>query len=212
MPHYNILIGVDQSYYNNWGINLLKSINHYNPWVSLHCHIVNPYEVQELSFVNYTYEKIFFENEDSRIGYLQAVRFLAVADKFSNNDFVITLDADSICTRSFTEEDFSVLFEHTTVLHHPKSPRWLACLVSFNDGDFRHEYATELRSIPVEEWQFGRDQKVLDDLDKKYQYRPLDQKWLSIGKNKINSVFLTLKGEQKETEKYLKNYKKSIID
>lgn len=211
MPRYNILIGVDRNYYNNWGINLLKSINYHNPWVSLHCHIVNPQDVQELSFVDYTYENISFETEDSKIGYLQAVRFLAVANKFTKDEFVITLDADSICTRAFTENDFSTLFEHTTVLRHPKSPRWLACLVSFNDSNFRHEYAAELRSIPVEEWQFGRDQKVLDDLDKKYQYRTLDRKWMSIGKNKNDSVFLTLKGEQKETEKYLKNYKKSII-
>ena len=211
MPRYNILIGVDQKYYNDWAITLLKSINYHNPWISLHCHIVNPQDVRELSFVDYTYENISFENKDSKIGYLQAVRFLAVADKFTKNDFVITLDADSICTQAFTEDDFSVLFNRTTVLQHPKSLRWLAGLVSFNDSNFKYDYAEELRSIPIEEWKFGRDQKVLDDLNKKYQYRTLDRKWMSIGKNKSNSIFLTLKGEQKETEKYLTGYKKLII-
>ena len=210
MPHYNILIGVDQKYYNDWGINLLKSIHYHNPWILLHCHIANPSDVDELPFVDYTYETIEFETEDSRLGYLQAVRFLAVADKFSNNELVITLDADTICTRSFTEQEFSTLFEYTTVLRHPKSPRWLACLVSFNESDFRYNYASELRSEPIEEWQFGRDQTVLKLLAEKYQYQPLDYSWLSIGKNKNNSVFLTLKGEQKETEKYLNLYKKLI--
>jgi len=206
MPQYNILIGVDQKYYDDWGINLLKSINRHNTWIALHCHIVNPLDVIELPFVNYTYETIDFENEDSRMGYLQAVRFLAVADKFSNNELVMTLDADTVCTKSFTEQEFSTLFEHTTVLQHPKQPRWLACLVSFDETDFRNEYAALLREIPVNEWKFGRDQDILAVLDKKYQFCAVDQQWRSIGKNKNNSVFLTLKGEQKTTEKYLNWY------
>jgi hypothetical protein len=208
MPHYNILIGVDQKYYNDWGINLLKSIHYHNPWILLHCHIVNPSDVDELSFVDYTYETIEFETEDSRLGYLQAVRFLAVADKFSNNELVITLDADSICSKSFTEQEFSTLFNHTTVLQHPKQSRWLAGLISFNKDNFRHDYAASLREMPINEWNFGRDQEVLAVLDKKYHYRVLDQKWISIGKNKNNSVFLTLKGEQKTTEKYLNIFNK----
>jgi hypothetical protein len=211
MLRYNILIGVDQKYYNDWGINLLKSINHHNPWVSLHCHIVNPADVVELPFVNYTYETIDFENEDSRIGYLQAVRFLAVAYKFSNNELVITLDADTICTKPFTEQEFSTLFDHTTVLQHPKQPRWLACLVSFDETDFRHEYATLLRELPIDEWKFGRDQDILATLDEKYQFRAVNQQWMSIGKNKNNSVFLTLKGEQKTTKKYLNWYSPYIL-
>jgi hypothetical protein len=206
MPRYNILIGVDQNYYDSWGINLLKSINYHNPWVSLHCHIVNPQDVQELSFVDYTYEYIKFVNEDSKIGYLQAVRFLAVADKFSKDEFVVTLDADTICTRSFSEKEFSKLFEETVVLRHPKSPRWLACLVSFNNSNFRYDYAAKLKSISVEEWKFGRDQDVLATLEEKYRYQQLDKSWMSIGKNKNNSVFLTLKGKQKDTEKYLSWY------
>ena len=211
MLQYNILIGVDQKYYNDWGINLLKSINYHNPWIALHCHIVNPLDVVELPFVDYTYETIDFNNEDSRIGYLQAVRFLAVADKLLNDELVITLDADTICTKSFTEQEFSTLFDHTTVLQHPKQPRWLACLVSFNETNFRHEYAALLRQLPVNEWKFGRDQDILAVLDKKYHYSAVDQQWMSIGKNKNNSVFLTLKGEQKTIEKYLKNYRNSII-
>jgi hypothetical protein len=211
MSCYNILIGVDQKYYNDWGINLLKSINHYNPWISLHCHIVNPLDAIELPFVDYTYETIDFKNEDSCIGYLQAVRFLAVADKFSNNELVITLDADTICTRLFTEQEFSTLFEHTTVLQHPKQLRWLACLVSFNQTDFRDEYAASLRELPINEWKFGRDQDILATLDEKYQFRAVDQQWISIGKNKNNSVFLTLKGEQKTTEKYLSWYNPYIL-
>ena len=210
MHLYNILIGVDQKYYTDWGENLLKSINYHNPWIALHCHIVNPHDFSPLPFVDYTFENRIFENDDSRIAYLQAVRFLKVADKFLKNEYVITLDADSVCTRAFGEEEFSDLFKHTTVLKHPKGTKWLACLVSFNSSEFRYDFANELKKEPVSEWKFGRDQHVLKSLNVKYNYHTLDPKWVSIGKNKQDSIFLTLKGEQKETEKYLDWYKKYI--
>ena len=38
----NILVGCDQTYYDEWAVPLLKSINKHNPWINLHCHIVNP--------------------------------------------------------------------------------------------------------------------------------------------------------------------------
>jgi lipopolysaccharide biosynthesis glycosyltransferase len=210
MPQYNILIGVDQKYYDDWGINLLKSINRHNTWIALHCHIVNPLDVVELPFVDYTYETIDFENEDSRIGYLQAVRFLAVADKFLNGELVITLDADTICTKTFTEKEFSTLFDYTTVLQHPKEARWLAGLVTFNEDEFRKEFAKELRSLPLEKWIWGRDQTILNSLADRFDFQKLNTSWLSIGKNKSDSVFLTLKGNQKETDKYLKVYRKYL--
>ena len=59
---YNILIGCDTIYYRDWGISLLASIQHYCPWINLHCHIVNPEEIDELPGVDYTYENIIFPN------------------------------------------------------------------------------------------------------------------------------------------------------
>ena len=44
----NILIGCDQSYYEQWAINLVKSIQHFNPFVQCHVHIVNPDNYQKL--------------------------------------------------------------------------------------------------------------------------------------------------------------------
>jgi len=99
MPLYNILIGCDQAYYDQWAVLLLSSIQRHNPWIQLHCHIVNPTKDNKLDNVDITSEQVNFVSDESKISYLQCVRFLAVADKFSKNERVITLDADSICTR-----------------------------------------------------------------------------------------------------------------
>jgi len=207
MHQYSILIGCDQSYYDNWGISLLQSIHYHNPWIKLRCHIVNPINAKELDFVLYTFENISFLNEESKISYLQSVRFLA-ASKISKEEFLIVIDTDTICTRSFTEDEFKTLFTKQHVMQHHKSSRWLACLVSFGNTDFRKRYAELLTSIPVKEWKWGRDQKILGKMSTDYNFSPVGQQWITSGKNTNNSVFLTLKGDQKETNKYLKEYNK----
>jgi hypothetical protein len=206
MQHYNVLIGVDYKYYIDWGERLLTSIYLKNPFLKLHCHIVNPEEYKPLRFVDYTHEDRDFANEDSKVGYLQAVRFLAVANKFSKDDLVFTLDADTICTREVDLYTCKSLFRNNHILQHHKEPRWLAGFVTFPKGNFHVDYANKLLEENIDNWKFGRDQKVLSKLSEEYLFKPLPKSWMAIGKNKSNSVFLTLKGEQKETEKYLTKF------
>ena len=209
---YNILIGCDQAYFDDWGIALLESIQYHVPWISLHCHIVNPTQENILPNVTITEETIDFPTDEVKIAYLQAVRFLAVADKFINDEYVITLDADTICAREFSQEEFDELFKHQYVLHHPKDDRWLAGFVVFINNNFRQEYARQLRSLPLEEWEWGRDQLILNELIDDFAFRSLPKEWMAIGKNKSNRAFLTLKGDQKYSEKFLNIYLKYKID
>lgn len=199
---YNILVACDHSYYIDWAEHLLRSINHHNPWIRLHCHVVNPLQIDRLDYVDYTTENREFESEDSKIGYLQAVRFLVVADKFKSNELVMTLDADTICTTTISKEEISVLFEATSVLVHTKKHRWLAGLVTFNENNFRYDLADMLRDKKVNTYQPGIDQKLLSLLANKYSYTPIGEGWMSFGKNKSSSVFLTLKGAQKSKDKF----------
>ena len=213
MPRYNILIGCDQLYFDIWGLPLLRRIQYHSPWINLHCHIVNPIHDNQYDNINITTERKSFVSLDSKLSYLQAVRFLIVANKFENNDYIVTLDADSICTSHFTQSDFSHLFDKQYILYHQKAHRWLAGFVTFCNNNFAQEFAYALNCKPVDLWTYGRDQYVLSKLANKYKFKILPEKWMSIGKNKINSYFLTLKGNQKYKEKYLtkfKNYKDSI--
>ena len=82
----NIVVGCDQIYYNDWAVPLLKSIQRHNPWINLHCHIVNPTVENSLDNVSITTETREFINDEVKISYLQCVRFLVVARKFKNNE------------------------------------------------------------------------------------------------------------------------------
>ena len=202
----SILVGVDQKYYDDWALTLLKSINFNCPNIKLRCHVVNPKNLKKLSFVEYTTEEISFDNEDSKISYLQAVRFLAVS-KIPTTEFVLTIDADTICCREFTKEEFINIFDKQNILVKDKKPdRWLCGLICFRNDNFRYEYADLLNSKSVSEWKPGRDQKALLKLKDKFNFVPVHHKWMSVGKNGRSSIFLTLKGEQKSTHKYLEKY------
>ena len=209
----NILIGCDQSYYEQWAINLIKSIRHFNPFVQCHVHIVNPGNYQKIPNVEYTTENINFPNEDVRIGYLQSVRFLKVAEKFSDKDLVMTLDADTICTRSFTPNDFIQTANKITCLRHLKDHHWLAGMVTFGQKGFKKQFRKLLMEKPIEDWKPFHDQEVLDTLSTKYKFneQPRTLFWMSIGKNGNSSVFLTLKGNQKTKDKYLKIYNSFVV-
>jgi hypothetical protein len=208
MQPYNILIGCDQKYFDDWGITLLESLKKYAPFISLHCHIVNPTKNNVLEGVNITNESINFISKESKISYLQAVRFLVVANNFLLEENVVVIDADTICTKLITEKDFKKLFKEQYVLSHKKDNRWLAGFVTFTNNNFRYDFANYLKRIPIEEWKWGRDQEILKELSVQYNFIQLPLEWMAIGKNKKNSYFLTLKGDQKETDKYLKEYNK----
>jgi len=212
MPRYNILIGCDQKYYDDWGINLIRSIKYFNPWITCHVHVVNPTHIERVDGVEYTTEQRDFPNETVKIGYLQSVRFLKVAEKFNDKDLVMTLDADTICTRKTTPEEFTNATNKITVLRHLKDYHWLAGLVTYGAPGFKQDFADRLLSKPIDEWAPFHDQNVLDDLSKIYNFNEQHKLyWMSIGKNGNQSVFLTLKGNQKFKDKYLSIYNKFLV-
>lgn len=210
MQRYNLLIACDKQYYEKWAINFLKSLRLHVPWLSLHCHLVNVEDTIKLDYVDYTYETTEFVNDDQKLGYLQAVRFLAVANKFKNNESVITLDCDSLCVKSFSEEEFETLFEEQYVLRHVKDSRWMAGFVTFKDNYFRQGYAAHLLNKPIDQWPIGWDQTVMEDIAAEYNFVSLDRKWISIGKHRNNSSFITFKGNQKYKDKFLNIYNSFI--
>jgi hypothetical protein len=208
----NFLIGCDQKYYNDWGINLFKSINHHNPWLQLHCHIVNPdLNMEKLSYVDYTFEQKGYTDQNNKLGYLQACRFVAVRNKFADSDLVMTTDADSICTRAIDKGEFEEVCSEVTFLTHQKHNGFLCGLVTFGTGSFKQDYYDALYSIPDNEWKVGRDQAILKPLHEKHNFKVLDRTWMSVGKHRNASAFLTLKGNDRNNKIYFDMYKNHIV-
>lgn len=204
---YNILLACDLVYYNIWAINCAKSIQKFAPWVAIHIVIVNPTDFYEkLSNINYYEDHVEFANDQCKIAYYQAVRFLKCAEIFLNNELVMTIDCDTLCTKSFTENKFNAILSSVHVQRHQKNIRWMAGLVTFgNNNNFRKELREKLLELPLEQWSYGWDQSVLNELDIAYHYKKLYVgDWMSFGRG--SGTFLTLKGGQKTASGYLKIY------
>ena len=204
---YNILLACDLEYYNTWAINCAKSIQKFTPWINIHIVIVNPGKTYEkIPEVKYYEDHIEFPNDSCKIPYYQAVRFLKCADIFTNDELVMSIDCDTLCTRSFTKNEFHTIVSSIHVQRHQKNIRWMAGLVTYgNDSTFRNEFKEKLMSIPIENWQYGWDQDILNMLDNKYHYKKLYVvDWMSFGR--LPGTFLTLKGDQKIAEGYLEIY------
>jgi hypothetical protein len=205
---YNILLACDSAYYDTWAINCARSIQKFIPWINVHIVIVNPKNsYHKISGVNYHEDVIDFPNESCKVPYYQAVRFLKCAELFPNGELVMTIDCDTLCTREFTKEDLHRIISTIHVQRHQKNIRWMAGLVTYgSDSKFRNEFKEQLLSMPLENWQYGWDQDVLNLLDEKYQYARLNVgEWMSFGRGK--GIFLTLKGDQKTANGYLEIYK-----
>jgi hypothetical protein len=207
---YNILLACDSEYYNTWTKNCINSIQKFAPWIIITVIIVNPVDIQELPNVKYIYDYVNFENETSKISYYQAVRFLKCADIFPNGELVMTIDCDTILTTSFSKKQFKSVSGTIHVQRHQKDVRWMAGLVTYgSDVNFRNKIKETLLSKPINEWVYGWDQEVLNNLESEFNYNKLFVgEWMSFGIG--NGLFLTLKGDQKTSESYLINYEKNL--
>jgi hypothetical protein len=206
----NILIACDSKYYDKWAVNCLKSIKKCSSDINLHVVIVNPDKNKELPGVNYYYEQIEFSNEDSKIAYYQAARFLKCAELFPNAELVMTIDCDSLCTEKFSQIELAELCTRISVLRHHKTSRWLAGLITFGTtSEFRNEFRNKLLELPISKWKPGYDQKVLGSLEEKYKFtESVPGDWIGFGYKK--GKFITLKGEQKFAHKYISIYNKEL--
>jgi hypothetical protein len=194
----NVFMACNAGYYHNWAVNCIKSIQHLCPWITIHILIVNPVYIEELPGVIYHYEYIDIPDVDTRIGYYQAVRFLRCSEIFPNNELVAIIDVDTILTKKIGYSDFFKICRSITVLKHPKDGRWLAGIISLGKGSkFRNKFKQYLEELPIHQWRYGWDQDALKRLTKEFEFNPLPEKWMSLGKNRGN-YFLTLKGDKKE--------------
>lgn len=201
----NIFIACDGHYYDRWAENCLKSIKFHVPWVSLTVHVINPLTENKIEGVRYFYENRNFVDEFSKLGYFQAARFLKCPDYFENNDLVMSIDCDTVLMRSFSKDDFKTLCEKVSVQRHQKDIRWMAGLVTYGQNNFRHRFKEELLQKSIDEWAHGWDQDVLEKLSHEFDYNKIMVgEWMSFGRGR--GIFLTLKGDQKNSPGYLENY------
>ena len=98
---YNLLLACDRSYYDQWAINLARSVQTWLPWMSITMVLADSEPVEDIPEVRYVYHTSPEMGDDQRVAYYQALRFLICAELFDDDQLVMTLDVDTVCTQSF---------------------------------------------------------------------------------------------------------------
>lgn len=203
MSHH-ILLSCDEIYYREWTMNCARSIQHHVPWMQITINLVNTTDaVEKIPGIRYHHTEIDFSGFRSPVAYYQASRFLVADELFKDTDHVMLLDCDTVCTRSFSPEEFVEICSRVSVLWNQKSGRWLAGLVTLGANlDFIKEYKRHLLLADPSRWSYGYDQDALKNLAQQFNFSPVTfGQWISLGKGP--GIFLTLKGSQKQKSKYL---------
>ena len=205
-----LLISCDTDYYNRWAVNLIRSLKKFVPWINIHVLIINPTNISKMDNVHYHFEELTFLNNENAVAYYQASRFLKCYEIFPNDELVMTIDCDSLCTQSFSRQDFENACSIISVLRHHKTNRWLAGLVTFGSSShFRKEFRDRLLEKSIVDWKPGYDQDVLKSLEEKYIFtESIPGDWIGFGYKK--GKFITFKGEQKTASKYISIYNREL--
>jgi hypothetical protein len=117
------------------------------------------------------------------------------------------MDCDTLCTREFSKQDFENICKKIHVQTHQKDPNlWMCGLVTFgNDNSFRNQIRQALLEEPTDSCKIGRDTVILNKLSTEFNYNPLAiGTWMGFGKG--DAIFLTLKGEQRKSSRFLEKY------
>jgi hypothetical protein len=209
---YNIFITCDPVYHQQWARELARSVLYHNPWIRVVILVINPDDTLEpLPGVHYEYRHQELTDHD-RVMYYQAARFIWADEIFQEQDLVMCLDADTVCTRAFTRSQFWRITRRAHALWHNKQRNWLAGLVTLGlDPAFRRAFRDALLSTPRQQWEYGHDQLVLRELIPKFDVRAVRNTghWISIGKGP--GTFLTLKGEQKNPGRRLTLFQSKLV-
>jgi hypothetical protein len=207
---YNILVACDPVYHDEWAANLITSLQAHNNWLSITV-VVSGGAVDPVPGARYHYVKAPRLHDDNRAAYYQALRFLVASELFDDDQLVMSLDIDTVCTRSFTPEEFESIAAHPHMLWHDKQQNWLAGAVTFgSNSDFKKVLRQRLLDTPIDQWIYGHDQMVLRQLAPEFDIRPISNigEWVAIGKG--TGVFLTLKGRQKNKDNMLQIYDSQV--
>lgn len=229
---YIIYVSCDDIYYTQYVVPLLRSIILQVDFISVHVHVVTYKDIPEFiddPRITFSWETIdceFIENIKLNNTYLDAknilettdpyqikekvyfscARFLRSPDLFTDDQYVLQIDADSILNKPFTKEDFIELTETTRGMRKPKDPtKIMAGCVSFGRGQLGINFRNKIFNLLIEEFDRGVywfiDQICLRKAFENIDFITIDQRWCSWG-IKQKDIFSTAKGKKKNKSRY----------
>jgi len=222
-----IYFSCDETYYNDFGIPLIKSIISQVSDIGVHCHIIKKnLDFQPTLFerTTYTWELIddtflssiplsqspttgkYNKEKTAEVVYYSCARFMQLDKIFSKHHRVLQIDCDSILWQSFPLADFLEVTNEVRAMRKPKSPeKLIASAISFGNGieghRFRKHFATELYTAFSTNAYWFIDQDVMQKVFK-FPFQSIPIFWNTWSFKKRAGYFRTAKGNKKNNDTF----------
>lgn len=162
-------LACDHVYFNTLAKTFVLSAQVHAPWAHVHLHIFDGTEQdQNWGFgqgCSVTVESTppQYNTQESRCGYWVNMRFVRLPELYEDTTPVISIDADSVFSRTLSESQFDADMMHSWVTTAKKrEQRSLGSAVGFAVDSARHALRTALLSLPALTWY--QDQIEMDRL------------------------------------------------
>jgi|TARA_B100000959_G_scaffold265803_1_gene307643 hypothetical protein len=139
--------------------------------------------------------------------YFASARFIRMKELFSDYQYVLQLDADGLCRKKFTIDDFEKITNSPSAMRKPKDPSTLiASCITPGTGKEGSKFKTDLTEQMTKtfagEIYWFIDQVVLKKVFSKFKFESIPYHWNAWG-FKPADIFSTAKGKKKNNWRYL---------
>jgi hypothetical protein len=208
----------DTVYFNSWTKLFILSAKQYAPWAHIHVHIFDPIESDydwcnknNISISSEITPTKYTETIDTKKGYWVNMRFVRLAELYSDSTSVISVDSDSLFVQKLTEYQFDADLKTSwvTIARRGKSDASLGSAVGFGLDNVRHIFREKLLKH-ADNLRWFLDQEILDNMLKDnlignmntkytdFKYGSESYIWSGKGNRKLKKTFITLAEEYRK--------------
>jgi hypothetical protein len=209
----------DTVYFNNWTKLFILSAKQYAPWAHIHVHIFDPTE-SDYSWCNKNNISIsseitpvqYAETIDTKKGYWVNMRFVRLAELYTDSTLVIAIDSDSLFVKNLSESQFDNDLKTSWVTVRGKPQHSLGSALGFGCDNFRHIYREKLLEHK-DNLRWFLDQEILDDMLRDNLIEKMNTKYSDFSHN-IESYIWTGKGNRKFKQTFAalaEEYRKGLV-
>ena len=139
--------------------------------------------------------------------YFASARFIRMKELFKDKQHVLQLDADGLCRKNFSIDEFRETTKLPSAMRKPKDPDTLIASAitpgtGIESAKFKKELANKMTEIFTKPIYWFIDQTVLREVFRKIKFESIPYKWNAWGFKDFD-IFSTAKGRKKNNWRYL---------
>lgn len=207
------MLACDTIYFNKWAKILYFSIKKHASWAHVHFHVFDPtnsdinwLSKQTCSFSVEVTPDNYCQNQENKIFYWSAARYMRFTEIYEDDTVAIDLDVDSVMIKDLPQEEFLNDLKHSWVPVAPKRETMSLCsAVGFGKDTARYILRDKLKKIYDDSrLTWALDQTLCDEMLNNGEIKPMDLRYTYYKFGKGDPYIWTGKGDRVNKEPFVR--------